>query len=453
MENSFDIIVVGAGPAGLYFAWKIAEKNNALSVLVIEKRTEIGHHIDGFHFDSCKFAEFGIPEPQKDSPEFVTIKNHGNNRSPYGNYPKDVVYNYHVLRLPYYLKRLARYAQDARVKILLDTEYSGTIIEDGKLVGVVAKTKKNPLTEFRGKLIIDASGINAVVRRSLPDEYGMEKFSVAEDELFYVILKYINWTTEETMEDEGWTFYKTWVAPSPEGDAILGIGQPLSYLNGEIVWEKFLEIIKLPPYEVLKEERGSTPYRRPPFSLVADNYISLGDSACLTKPFSGEGITSGYTAAAIALDIVERAFISNDLSRENLWEINVRYFRDQGAKFAGMLAQIPAAANTTMKEMEYLFKKDVIFSAADFTSMHENFEIKLPLGKVIRIALVLVWGVLTGRYSIKNLKSLLGGMSISGKMREHYEKYPESPENFEEWVINAKELWSQLPKMNLSEIK
>jgi electron-transferring-flavoprotein dehydrogenase len=257
------------------------------------------------------------------------------------------------------------------------------------------------------------------------------------------------------MEDEGWTFYKTWIAPSPQsqGDAILGIGQPLSYENGEYVWEKFLEIIHLPPYEVVKEERGSTPYRRPPFSLVADNYISLGDSACLTKPFSGEGITSGYTTAAIALDVVERAFISNNLSREFLWEINVRYFRDQGAKFAGMLAQIPAAANTTMGEMEYLFKKDVIFSAEDFTSMHENFEIKLPLSKVIRIALVLIWGVFIGRYSIKNLKSLLNGMGISGKMREHYENYPQHPENLEEWVTEAEELWSQLPKMNLSEIK
>ena len=118
-----------------------------------------------------------------------------------------------------------------------------------------------------------------------------------------------------------------------------------------------------------------------------------------------------------------------------------------------MLAQIPAAANTTMKEMEYLFKKDVIFSATDFTSMHENFEIQLPTSKIIRIAAILIWGVLTGRYSIKNLKSLLGGMKISGIIREHYENYPETPDGFETWENQAIELWSQLPKMNLSEIK
>jgi len=450
METTYDIVVVGAGPAGLYFSWKMAEKG--FSVVVIEKRKDIGHHIDGFHFDSNKFEKFGIPEPDKNSQEFVTLKLHGNNRSPFGNYPKDVKYPYHVLRLPFYLKRLAGYAENAGVKIILDADYSGLIIEEGKVIGIHAESADTML-EIHGKLTVDASGINAVVRRSLPDTYGMEKFPVAEDELFYVILKYIKWATEETLEDEGWTFYKTWIAPSPEGDAILGIGQPLSYENGEYVMEKFLEIIKLPPYEILKEERGSTPYRRPPFSLVADNYLSLGDSACLTKPFSGEGITSGYTAAKIAIDVVERALKSGDLSRETLWEINVRYFRDQGAKFAGLLAQIPAAANVTMKENEYLFKKDVIFSATDFTSMHENFELKLPTSKIIRIAAVLIWGVMTGRYSIKNLKSLLGGMSISGKIREHYEKYPENPEIFEEWKNKANELWSQLPKMQLSDIK
>ena len=58
MENSFDIIVVGAGPSGLYTSWKMAERNSALSILVIEKRKEIGHHIDAFHFDSVKFNEF-----------------------------------------------------------------------------------------------------------------------------------------------------------------------------------------------------------------------------------------------------------------------------------------------------------------------------------------------------------------------------------------------------------
>jgi digeranylgeranylglycerophospholipid reductase len=451
MNSVFDIIVVGAGPAGLYFSWKMAEKG--FSVLVIEKRKEIGHNIDSFHFDSEKFEEFGIPEPDKDSEEFVTIKEIGINLSPFGNYPKYVSYPYHVLRLPFYLKRLAGYGKKAGVQFQFDTRYTGPKLKHDKLIGIYAENSKEEEMEFFGKLIVDASGISSTVRISLPDDYGVETFSVASDELFYVILYYIKWTGEESISDEGWTFYKTWIAPTPVGDAILGIGQPISYKNGESVLKKFFEYIKIPDHEIIKEERGSTPYRRPPFSIVADNFISLGDSACLTKPFSGEGITSGYTAAKIAIEVAEKALKNNNLSTSALWEINTRYFRDQGAKFAGMLAQIPAAANTTMKEMEYLFKKDVIFSAEDFTSMNRDFELHIPFKKMIRIALVLLWGVLTGNYSFQNFRTLLNSMEIAGDLRSHYEKYPKAPEQFALWVKRAKFYWSKVPKMQLSEIE
>ena len=55
MENSYDIIVVGGGPAGLYFAWKIAEKNSALSVLVIEKHNRPGGYAHSFKRKGCVF--------------------------------------------------------------------------------------------------------------------------------------------------------------------------------------------------------------------------------------------------------------------------------------------------------------------------------------------------------------------------------------------------------------
>ncbi len=451
MDTIFDIVVVGAGPAGLYFSWKMAEKG--FSVLIVEKRREIGHNIDGFHFDSEKFKEFEIPKPVKDSEEFVTIKDVSISLSPYGNYPKIVSYPYHVLRLPFYLKRLAGYAEKAGVKFQFDTQYTGPKLKNDKLIGIYAETSDERQLEFFGKLIVDASGISGAVRVSLPDDYGVETFSVGTDELFYVILYYIKWLGEDSISDEGWTFFKTWIAPSPEGDAILGIGQPLSYENGERVMKKFLEIITIPEYEVVKEERGSTPYRRPPYSLVADNFLCIGDSGCLTKPFSGEGITSGYTEAKIALEVVEKALKADDLSKSALWDINVRYFRDQGAKFAGMLAQIPAAANVTMKENEYLFEKDVIFSAEDFSSMHQDFELHIPTKKLIRIALVLLWGIVTRRYSIQSFRSLLNSMEISGDIRKHYENYPESPEQFASWVKRAKSYWSRVPKMQLSEIE
>jgi hypothetical protein len=73
----------------------------------------------------------------------------------------------------------------------------------------------------------------------------------------------------------------------------------------------------------------------------------------------------------------------------------VQYFRDQGAKFAGILATVPSAANVTREENSYLFRKDVVFSEDDLTEMNRDFEMHLTTRKILRIAGVLVLGLLT----------------------------------------------------------
>ena len=50
----------------------------------------------------------------------------------------------------------------------------------------------------------------------------------------------------------------------------------------------------------------------------------------------------------IAVEVVDRALSKEgDLTADSLWPINVRYFRDQGAKFAAILATVPSAGAST----------------------------------------------------------------------------------------------------------
>jgi hypothetical protein len=131
------------------------------------------------------------------------------------------------------------------------------------------------------------------------------------------------------------------------------------------------------------------------------------------------------------------------LTAESLWPINVHYFRDQGAKFAGILATVPAAANATKKENSYLFRKDVIFSAEDSTDMNRDFEMHLTTGKILKILRVIVLGVLTSNYSFGSFRALLRSVTISGKIRKHYEGFPETRSSFAPWVDRAEALWKQ----------
>ncbi len=450
-----DILVIGAGPAGLFFAWKMAARGFSVHVMERDAYEKIGHRLDSFHIDSEKFAEFGVPPPEADSKELITIFETGVNKSPYGHHPKSVHYPFHVMRLTPFLHRLVDYCKEQGVTFSFETAFSEFIFEakdEKNIIGAVGVDKSGKSSKFHSKLVVDSTGMTSPIRTTLPPDYGIETFQISPKEQFYVILRYVNWLEPTEMPGKGntgWTFYKTWVAPAPEGtDAIIGIGQPLSYDKGEKIFVDFEDTIAFPKYEVIRIERGSTPYRRPPYSFVSNSFLVLGDSACLTKPFSGEGITAGWTLAKIACEHIAHLLKENKpLDTSNLWAINTLYNRSQGAKFAEMLAQIPAAANTTKKEMEYLFKHDVIFSAADFEGMNRNYELLIPFGKLLRIVGVLLWGLVSGNYSWKNFKGLIGSLGIAGKLRKHYEAYPEHPTEFSTWTETASTLWDDVPKM------
>jgi FADH2-dependent halogenase/halogenation protein CepH len=445
MDRDCDILIVGAGTAGSYFGWQMAKRGHSVVIVERSERQSVGKRLDVFHIDSVKFEEFGVPPPEKDAPEFCVILEEGISYSPEGKYPKAVRYPFHVMRLPLFLQRLFTLAESDGVQYEFSTEFSELLYRDGRVDGAVVKRGAEEQA-IRARLVVDASGINAVVRTTLPPDYGVENFKTAPDEKFYVVLRYITWLDPDrprTVDSEGWTFYKAWVAPSyHERGAIIGIGATGSFEHAEETFREFSEVITIPPHQVDKIERGVTPYRRPPYSVVGDGFLCLGDSACLTKPFSGEGVTSAWTLCKIAVDVVDRALQGDEgLTSDALWPINVRYFRDQGAKFAGILATVPSAANVTRRENSYLFEKDVIFSEGDLTEMNRDLEMHLTPRKILRIVGVIVLGLMSGNYSFASLKALLRSVRMSGKIRSHYEKFPSERAEFASWANAAEDLW------------
>ncbi len=86
-------------------------------------------------------------------------------------------------------------------------------------------------------------------------------------------------------------------------EKIIGTGAVRSFENCEKTIEKLDKVCTEDKFEVVRTEKGTTPFRRPPYSLVADNFIVTGDAACLTKPDCGEGVTSSMVMMDIAADV------------------------------------------------------------------------------------------------------------------------------------------------------
>ncbi|MBR6570535.1 MAG: hypothetical protein IKK75_08790 [Clostridia bacterium] len=449
MKN-VDVLIVGAATTGSYLARRMAERG--LSVLVIDKLPEekIGTKYDIFHIGEPDFARFQLPMPVEGE-DYAFRFSHSESLSAYGRHSKPGGGTVIGMHLHGYTLRLNRWAQDAGAEIEYEAAFDHLLFDaEGHVCGA-AYIQSGETIEVHASLVADCSGIPSVARRALPDDCLVENFAIAPDEMFYVILRYVDYPNAKDWikGSRGWTFYKTWEAPQadPHG-AIIGIGANLSFETAERIYSAFEKTVKLPQHTVTRIERGATPYRRPPYSFVTDGFVAMGDAACLTKPSAGEGVTSSMVQADIVVDVAAPLLMEGKpLTLDALWPINTRYVQTQGQAFASQLAMLPGAVATNAKENDFFFEKDIIFSKKSFEAMGRGEELAFPTADILQMAVKMLGGVLTGRLRISTIRALLKSMGDSGRIAKLYASYPETPSSFDIWKHQADAEWAKCSSM------
>jgi hypothetical protein len=176
---------------------------------------------------------------------------------------------------------------------------------------------------------------------------------------------------------------------------------------------------------------------------VGDGFLAVGDAAFQNKPFNGEGVTSGFGACQIAAEVATAGLTKGDTGRAALWAYNTRYFRGMGAKFAAGLAQLPATAELSRKDVDWLFHHGIIFTSRDFEALNLHFEMPMSTAATVSMGLKMAGGVLGGGFSSGSLRRLLAVSGLAGKIKQHYGQYPEDPAAFPEWERTARALWGR----------
>ena len=160
-----DVVVVGAGPGGSMAARYCAE--GGLKTILIEKKAEVGAPLRCAEGVSKKWLEeVGIePEPMWirgdmkgaiiKSPQGTTFQL---DESKAGS---EVGY---VLERHLFDKALARDAAKAGAQIMMRTSCTGIIREDGKIVGIKARSMGEEI-EIRAKCVVAADGFESQVGR------------------------------------------------------------------------------------------------------------------------------------------------------------------------------------------------------------------------------------------------------------------------------------------------
>jgi flavin-dependent dehydrogenase len=436
-----DVIVVGAGTAGCLFAWRMAERGYQVLVLEQDRLKNLGQHIEIFHMGQDQFDPYGIPHPEP--PELIHTETINTTYSPDLTVKLPIRGTFYVMNMSAFMQRMQGYAREAGAALVEGASVEGLLIEDDALVCVSGVQASEPF-EARGKLVVDASGLAGAVRTRLPEGFGVENAPVPSEKCLYVCLELRNEIPEGfPTGSNGYMYHKAFWNKGYGEDVVLGIGQPVSF---DYAWEKHREWREAyfgDPGVVIGRRQGAIPFTRAPFSLVGDGFMLIGDAANQNKPFSGEGVTSGFAAVAIAVDVADRALKQRDVSRADLWDYNVRYQRGQGAKFAASMAQLPTVAELRRDDVNFLFHKSIIFTSEDFEELNATYEMSMGFGKLVKIALTLLGGVISGRFSFESLRKFLKASSQAGKMKAHYLTFPETPAGFEAWRTEAARLWGE----------
>ena len=262
------------------------------------------------------------------------------------------------------------------------------------------------------------------------------------------IEKILNEEDKVTEYSRGWPFYKSWIAPCQDPDgAIVGIGACHSFEHCDEVYNEMLSTVTLPAHELNYIEKGFTPYRRPPYTFVADNFVVSGDAACLTKPINGEGVTSSMVHLGIVSEVIAESLKNGDTSKKGLWKINTEYNKVQGADFSFMRALLTGVINAAkLEEFEYAFESGMI-SDELLSSGTEGGEFDPATSVMLNAVFRMISGIVTGKVSKKTVSAALQALKNAAEIKELYLAFPEEAENYARWCMKADKLWKRIGKL------
>ena len=215
----FDVVIVGACTAGTYFSDLLGKAG--LKVLVIDRdgEGELRKNLDIIHFTRDSYDQFGLEPSGPGDEEWVRDFSVCYSKSALDQHLKTNAISVAVLHLPLFIKRLRQQAISHGVEFRFSTAFDHLLYNNGRICGIATRDGE----QIHARLVVDASGISAVVRRSIQDPY-MENFETGPRDKFYVLLKYVQLKDPniKITASTGWPYYKSWIAPQHHsGGAII----------------------------------------------------------------------------------------------------------------------------------------------------------------------------------------------------------------------------------------
>ncbi|MEM2204059.1 MAG: digeranylgeranylglycerophospholipid reductase [Sulfolobales archaeon] len=448
VEKKYDVVIVGAGVAGATAASLISRMGFSVALIDAKPNYRAGDKPCGDAIGKHHFEEVGIKPPSGEeldglvkgillyspSEEVVlTIEGEG----------------YEINRVKF-TQRLIRESIDNGAEYYDETNASAPIIENGFVRGVIA-TRMGEKLVFRSNVVIDASGSARSIVRRLPPEWPVVDPIKPEDtQIAYREIRileewidkpeYIRIYVNQKIAPGGywWNFPKSVARTVNVG---LGVQNGKGYEHPRTYLYKY--ILTRPEFKnskIVETSGALVPTRRPPYSMVWNGIMVIGDAAYTVNPVHGGGKGSGMLAAKAASIALAKASEIGDYSAKGLWTMNKLYIDYYGAKQASLDIFRIFLQKLSDDDIEYGLRKRILKESdlyeTSITGVIKNKRSVFDkLGRVIA-------GL--GRPSL--LAKLIVAAEYMDKMKKLYEEYPDTPEKLGEWMYRVNSLYESFER-------
>ncbi len=329
-KEKYDVVVIGAGPAGSSAAYEAAKRG--LKVLLIEKRAEVGSPIrcaEGVGKEGLE--DLGI----KPKSEWIANEVKGARiYAPSGDYitleasmaGSEVGYVLHRDKFDQYL---AKMAVDAGSELYTRAMAIGLKREDSEIV--VRIRHFGNLYEVRTPIVIGADGFESLVGEWAGIRTRLDPKDINVTFEYRITgAKFDPDYTEFYIGNEVAPGGYVWIFPKSEKEANVGIGVLLSRVDSEkkrpkYLLDKFLK--EHPKYrgKIIAVISGAVSVSKPLEPSYTDNVMLVGDAARMIDPLTGGGIIHAIISGRAAGETAAKAIEKGDYSKRSLKEYEARW--------------------------------------------------------------------------------------------------------------------------------
>lgn len=326
MNFDYDIIVVGAGPAGSTAA-RYAAAGGA-KVLMLEKDRDVGYPVRcGEAVSHEGVIQFIQPDPKwiaSTVTKFRLVAPNGKSVVPRldgaGYVLERRIFDYEVAKL----------AAKEGTEVVTKAYVYDLLREDGKITGVRALIKDKKV-DIRSKIVIGADGVESRIGKMAGIDttcHIRDMESCAQMTLSGV-----------DVEDDVLDFYfgdnvspggYLWVFPKGKDTANVGLGLAVEEAKKKSAIKYLHEFVekKFPKAAMLTHIAGGVPCAKTCDEIVKENVILVGDAAHQVNPVSGGGIISGMIGGMIGGQVAAEAIQMDKIS--HLSEYDKRWHKRLG---------------------------------------------------------------------------------------------------------------------------